>query len=402
MEKRLIQWLATGEIDNMQEYVEELKSENIPGHARIAVWGLAFTKSWHRRTERPQFALFNTLISCTKKLPCPDCHRRDERKRAEEAQRETSQSTKGIVRSLESAISGEKEEEKEKEKDEKEKDEKDEEEKEEEKEKEDDDDESEEFEESEIESILSHLDCDFAREANKHIRTKERHYMMQVVMKALKNSYEYNMLISCERVNKKNMDKIFGICIGAFTYFSSYRVEKIFKVAFFLASNINGIFCSKRGLDMTKKEFDRFLLFVQNTAALSKNKFMILMDVISCLNQEILAEFVYGIVKGSISVSGMQKDLLDKYGKESAGEIEAYKKAHPFCLLSKFTPRIVFIHQQAEKSLNELKKENSYLKENIETLLCDLKYANSSELIGQLKRDIAEKDEQIRRMEARK
>ncbi|KAI5192418.1 hypothetical protein NEMIN01_2005 [Nematocida minor] len=414
MEQRdkVILWLAHDEIQSMSEYVEELKNEGVPSYSKISVWGLAFTKSWYRRIERPQFAIYNTIIKCTKKLPCPDCYRKKEQKKAElEEAAKKGKGVQGAVDAVSKALSpgkaqdGSKEDKPDKnaeEKDSKEP-------KEDGKDKNSEVPESEHSEEEgeehsilddeEIESLVSHLDCDFAKEENKCKTEGERYYTIRMVMHALKKSYEYNMLVSHKRVHPKNIDKIFSLCIGAFSYFTSYNIEKIFKVFFFLASNLNGVFATKKGQDMTQKEFDKFLLFVQNTAALSKNKFMILIDAISSLNQEILTKFAYDIIKGNISVTGVQKELFDKYSKPSAAEIDEFKKTHPFSLLSTFTPRIIFLHQKENKTLDELKKENAYLKENIEVLLSDLKHSNTSGFAAQLKKDLEEKNEQIKKLQ---
>ncbi|KAI5137140.1 hypothetical protein NEAUS04_2115 [Nematocida ausubeli] len=417
MEKKdkVIMWLAQDEIDSMQAYTEELMQNGIPTCARIAMWGLAFTKSWYRRIERPQFAIYNTILKCRKKLPCPDCYKKILQKEQEE--RDKKKGLKGMLDTFSEVMNApspsvnkegdqEKEESgKEKEENSKEK----EEEKNKEKEGKDSQSDAESQEESEdedsdllsdeaIQSIIGHLDCDFSKDEGGKKSEKERAYTMRIVRYALRRSYEYNMLVSHERVHKKNVDKIFSLCIGAFSYFSAYHIENLFKVAFFLASNINGIFFTKKGQSMTKKEFDRFLLFLQNTAALSKNKFMVLIDTISTLNQEILTQFIFDIIKGDVSVSGVQKDLFEKYSKKSAAEIDEFKKKNPFSLLATFTPRIIILHQKENKTLDELKRENAYLKENIETLLGDLKHSNTCGFIAQLKKDLEEKEEEIKRL----
>ncbi|EIJ93895.1 uncharacterized protein NEPG_01467 [Nematocida parisii ERTm1] len=399
---KVILWLAHDEIDDMREYIEELKNNDIPAYARIAVWGLAFTKSWYRRIERPQFAIYNTILKCKKKLPCPDCYKKIMQKK--QAEIDKKKGIKGMIDTFSEVMNKEtpktnaSEENKEDTKNDEAK--KDSEESSDKKEKEEEEDsESDDLlDDDEIASIIGHLDCDFSKEEKSEKSETERLYTMRIVMYALTKSYEYNMLISHERVHKKNVDKIFGLCIGAFSYFSAYHIENLFKVVFFLASNINGIFSTKKGQSMTKKEFDRFLLFVQNTAALSKNKFMILIDVISSLNQEVLTKFIYDIIKGDVSVSGVQKDLFDKYSKPSVNEIEEFKKNNPFSILSKFTPRIIILHQKETKTLDEFKRENAYLKENIETLLSDLKHSNTCGFIAQLKKDLEEANEQIKKL----
>lgn len=382
---KIILWLAHDEIGNMMEYMESLKKDEIPPYSRIALWGLAFTKTWYRRIERPQFAIYNTLVKCTKSLPCPECYRKKQQKREAKKikEEEKKEGLKGVLNTFEEAIENKKE-------------------------KESSESESEPETEcesilstDEIEAIITHLDCDFEKEERGGKTEDERAYTIRIVMNALKESYEYNLLMGHERIHQKNMDKIFQLLVGAFSYFTAYHIDKIFKVIFFIASNLNGVFTSKKGLDMTKKEFDRFLLFVQNTAALSKNKFMTLIDVMSCLNQQALTSFIYDIVKGSISVSSIHKDLFEKYAKPSVNEIEQYKKDHPFSLLTRFTPRVIVLHQEENQSVDELKRANSYLKENIETLMNDLKYSNGSGFIAELKAELEEKEEKIKTLQSK-
>ncbi|KAI5185863.1 hypothetical protein NEHOM01_1113 [Nematocida homosporus] len=375
----ILVWLAHDEITDMEEYVQILKTKDAPMCCKVTLWALALTKTWFRALERPPKSHYTIFLRCTEALPCPECFNREASEQAvqkelartgaaatEKQNQNKDSDKKGSKGSVElpskkpakpsgdelvGILSDDK-----------------------------------------IEDILNHLDNDFASEERIKKGTKERMYFIKTVLNTIKPLPDYQMLIENKIVDPAALNKILGVVVSAISYLTRIEIEPVFKLVFLLVSNLNGIFFNQIGQEINTKGFNKFLLFVQNTASLSRTRFVFLLDLISALNQKALSQLVVDIINGKVTVSGLKDNLLDVYAKSSAREVEVCKKGHPLTIARIFTPVIVFTHHSDAKSLEELSEENARLKQNIEVLFGDIKYYNSCNLIADLKAALAKKE----------
>ncbi|OAG28931.1 hypothetical protein NEDG_01070 [Nematocida displodere] len=382
----IIKWLTHNEIDNMEAYTGVLKNRSIPCCSQVEIWSLAFTKSWFKRTHRPLRSFYNTFLTCTDSFPCTECfnHRADEERKktaletsseatpASGAATPSSASTPAPPTPEEAPQRPEKDSPGENGKESK----------------------NCLFSDKEIGGIINNLDKAFQEKEEIPKTDEERLYLVHMVMHALSTTPDYQMLMEDGNVDPKGMQKIFCALAVAFTYLVRIEIQPVYKLLFFLCSNINGFFFTPEGQSVSKKEFTTFLVFVQNTTAISRNKFIYLIDILSSLNQPTLAKFIKNIIAGKVTVSALKEELFREYSVPSTKEIDHFKKHNPTSIPRIFTPEIVFLHGKVQKdNTATLMEENAMLKGNIQTLLSDLKYFSTSGLIKDLKNQIESQKE---------
>ncbi|KAI5191038.1 hypothetical protein NECID01_1268 [Nematocida sp. AWRm77] len=386
---KIILWLAHNEIGNMEEYVQILQTKTVPVHARTILWSLGMTKTWFKRVDRPLKFSYTVFLTCQKDALCPECFnkrqkeiqkrkeeeakREKEKKKEEEAgpdsrkknhsakkeqapEEKTASETKTDYSSNPQSpidlkktclISSE-----------------------------------------EIDEILKNIDDSFKTEESVKKTRDGRLYMIQVVLHGLKETPDYQMLVQNEKVSEKSLTKILCMIVGCLSYFTSLETEVVFKFMFLFCTSLNGVFLSEDGQNITREEFKTMLLFIQNVATISKNKFVCLFDVLSTLNQESLVKFVRNVIKEKISVSSLKDSLFKKYSLPSALEIDQYRRDNPRSIPRIFMPYLVFQHQKTEKTLREIQCENARLRENIEVLLQDMQHLNTNHMIKILKQQL--------------
>jgi len=368
----LILWLAHSEITSMEEYVDVLISKEAPVHSRAALWSLGLTKTWFKRAERPGRVEYTVFLKCVPERRCLDCfNRRIPAEKTDEA--EAAEKESEISPQTKEKGGGEQKEPEQK------------------------SDEDESFPEKDIEEMFSHVDSSFREEEKEEKTKEERLYLIRTILCALRKTADYQMLAKSGKVSKDSLDRVLCAVLTGVSFITGMEVAVLFKFMYLLCSNLNGVFFSPEGQKIAEEEFDKLLLFVQNVSAISKKKFVYLLDVISTLNQEQLAKFVGDITKGTVTISGLKSSLFSAYSKTSALEIEKCKKERPGCIPRIFTPKIIFKHQESAKSSESLEEENYRLKQNIEVLFGDMQHFNTCDLVAQLKRELEKSKEDAKK-----
>lgn len=381
--EQVLEWLAYNEIEDMKKYVRVLKTEILPDSARPCIWFLALTKSWFKRAIRRLRSGYTVFCLCTSEFPCPECYNAivlpelvpdaEPEKGSEKAQTEE----KAKKQKME-------DEKKEKEKKDKKK-----------QSKPEEPGQKENREvfsmvsDTELKEILNNLDAKFEAEERHRKKEPERLYLVHCVLNAMKEAEDYKMIAKNEAVDVNSLNRVLAIFACTFTYFTRMDPEGVFRILFLLCSNLCGFFFTTQGQKTKKTEYIKFLIFVQNLTAISKKKYLLFLDVLSTLNQEMLASFISKIIQGKINLSGVKADLLVSFSDPSAEEIEAYKKNHPYQIPRIFNLTLMFYHKRKQEiDVREIKEENQRLRQNIDTLLSDMQYFNTCEIIAQLKKEL--------------
>lgn len=392
MEKKnlIVQWLAHGEITSMDEYTKLLQKEKVEISCRTTIWALALTKSWYKRIKRPARSMYTIFLECNEKHLCLECFNNGVTAKDKDKQ----ESPQPESKKEESKKEENSKEESKKEEDKKEKD-------------------SEQLKQSkqpeqppskidnhehkfyltdeEIEEIIIHIDKEFIEKEDIKKTQEQRRYLIHISLAALVKTEDYLALVDNPSVSSESVDSILSLFVCTFSFLSSVDTTSMFKLMFLITSNINGVFMTAKGQSITREGFDKFLLLMQNAVAISRKKFILLIDVISTLNQEYLAKFIYDAATGSISLSKIKSSLFSEYSKKSVEEIEKAQMTAPGQVTRILCPEIVFTHTNASKSIEALIEENNRLRQNIETMFCDLRYFGSCKFISDLKQQILAK-----------
>lgn len=241
--------------------------------------------------------------------------------------------------------------------------------------------------------------------------------LVAISLHALSQTDDYQMLVANRSVNIQHVKKALAIIACAISFLRADRVGEVFQVMFLLCSNLNGFFFGPRASGLTDKGFSTFLVFLQSVANVNAPKFLYLLDVLCCLEQDSLATFVLDVAEKRLSIASLTDVTLYAFAKKSVSAILAPKpkpkgsaaaaaapERKQLQLVAAIKPRVVFTHGRGaeegdlrERNL-ELKEENESLKKSIEVLHNDVRYFNTHGMVQALKDALEECDEEIAAM----